>query len=139
LKPWNEKNVFAIAPCRFDGDNPNDLRLVEGQVIEVFYQNSSGWRHGDVDRRSGLFLMTFVDLIPEQDPGFEVGETVEIIRPHAAEGHAGLAVDYGDLVVVQAITGEYCTGHNLVTKASGFFPLSCIRDHSLARSIRTCW
>jgi hypothetical protein len=132
----SKRTVLAIVRCDYPGDGVNDLQLVEGQIVEVLHQDQSGWWQGVAGGRPGLFPMTFVDVVADGEAGLAIGESFEIIMKYTAKSPAELSVDYGEIVVVQAIAKEWCTGYNIVTREGGRFPLACIRDQKLARSLR---
>jgi hypothetical protein len=132
----SKRRLFAIVRCDYPGDGVNDLQLVEGQVVEIVHQDQSGWWQGDAGGRTGTFPMSFVDIVADGEDGVAIGESFEIIMKYTAKSPGELTVDYGEIVVVQSISKEWCTGYNIVTRERGRFPLACMRDQKLARSLR---
>lgn len=58
-------------------ENPDELALEVGQIVEILKQEEEGWWEGSINGKSGLFPSNFVDIIDssaEQTPAEEVTE-----------------------------------------------------------------
>ena len=57
--------MFAYEP-----ENPDELRLVEGDIVTVLNKDiaeSEGWWEGEVNGKVGMFPDNFVELLPAEE------------------------------------------------------------------------
>jgi hypothetical protein len=122
--------ILAIVKSEWVGGHPNDLPLIPREIIEVTKRDPSGWWEGEWNGQRGLFPMTLVDVITEDDGGLKIDEVFEIVHRHDAARPDELSVCFGDFVYVYTITEDWCTGCHVVRpEQRGRFPVECLRGH----------
>lgn len=122
------KRIFAIVRCNYDSEEITDLRLTKGQFIEIIRQHPSGWWEGECEGRTGLFPMTFVELITDAESGaLTIGETFEADGEHIPEYPDELPIDFGDILYVATLKDGWCEGYNIANGKKGKFPAKIIK------------
>ena len=84
LKPFSGKKPSERAEVKFsyDPENPDELKLVEGDIITILNKDvpeSHGWWEGEVNGKVGMFPNNFVKLLPAEEDDTSVKDKVIIL------------------------------------------------------------
>ena len=84
LKPFSGKNPSerAIVVFPYEPENPDELKLVEGDIITILNKDvpdSEGWWEGEVSGKVGMFPNNFVQLLPSEEEDTSVKDKVIIL------------------------------------------------------------
>ncbi|KAL4229839.1 hypothetical protein ACF0H5_010231 [Mactra antiquata] len=112
----------------FDGEGPDDLIFEEGDVIKLIERVGLEWRKGEISGRTGLFPLSFVEVI-EDLPELEEEDSGNMVK--ALFDFDG---EYGDLTfqagerikVTHSVNEEWLYGE--IGDRKGQFPIQFI-DH----------
>lgn len=120
-----EDDFYAVAIADYRSDEPTDLKFERGDKIKIVLQHNSGWWDGELNGARGSFPKTFVQVEGRIDIKNEpIGAVFLVILDHEGSRGGDIALLAGDLVYVDFLVKERCTGINLRTKLKGNFPLS---------------
>lgn len=124
-----ETELFAYGIENYSSEDPNDLTFVRGDKIRVLQQHNSGWWDGELNGKRGLFPRTFVTLgreeLAKNDP---IGAVFLCIKDFTGTSGGEIQLLSGDLVYVDYVIGQKCSGRNLRTNKRGFFPLESLES-----------
>lgn len=121
--------TFAITLCDYYGSDSNDLSFGRGQIIEIIKKHPSGWWEGTCDNRTGLFPMTYVDIIEAKitSDTILVDAEFEAESSFIATEEGQISIDLGDIVHIYKVTGGWCEGYHILHQIVGKFPTKVIR------------
>nr|AGM32976.1 SH3 domain containing protein [Coptotermes formosanus] len=124
---FEEQDVFAYAIADFGSEEPLDLQFLRGDKIKVLLQHTSGWWEGDLNGNKGYFPRSFVQVAGAVEVKNEpIGAVFLCVHDQKGSRSGELALLDGDLVLVDFIVKDKCTGTNLRTSLRGTFPLSLL-------------
>lgn len=131
----------AIAIADFRSEEESDLKFSRGDKIQILSKHRSGWWVGRLGDTTGTFPKTYVQIqAPESADGSKsrsmneaIGAVFLVKKNCEAQCVSDVELFSGDLVYVDYIAGQRCTGTNLRTNKKGFFPLYAL-EISLSES-----
>ena len=117
---------MAVAIADYRSEEDSDLQFMRGDRITVLSQHSSGWWVGQLGERTGTFPSTYVDMGIKAQYNDPIG-AVFLVKNDFPGGQPGsIELFTGDLVFVDYLKGDKCSGTNMRTKKRGYFPLACL-------------
>lgn len=117
---------MAVAIADYRSEEDSDLQFMRGDRITVLSQHSSGWWVGQLGERTGTFPSTYVDMGVKAQYNDPIG-AVFLVKNDFPAGQPGtIELFTGDLVFVDYLKGDKCSGTNMRTKKRGYFPLACL-------------
>lgn len=116
---------MCVAIANFHSNEPSDLNFERGEQIKILQEHSSGWWDGELGNKKGTFPSTYVQRLGKKEVKNDVVMAVFLVIKDSNENEPpkGLQLLAGDLVFVEKMYGERCTGTNLRTNQRGNFLL----------------
>ncbi|EAX93059.1 Variant SH3 domain containing protein [Trichomonas vaginalis G3] len=125
----DETELYAYGIENYNSEDPADLQFVRGDKIRVLQQHNSGWWDGELNGKRGLFPRSFVTLgrdeLAKNDP---IGAVFLCTKDFTGTSGGEIQLLSGDLVYVDYVIGQKCSGRNLRTNNRGFFPLDALES-----------
>jgi len=123
----DETDLYVFAIEDYKSEDPGDLSFVRGDKILVLAQHQSGWWDGKIGDKKGLFPNSFVKLPTQEVTKNEpIGAVFLCVKDYEAAGGGEISLLSGDLVYVDYVIKERCSGRNIRTGKRGYFPLSVL-------------
>lgn len=125
----DDENIetFATAISDYTSEDPRDLKFERGDKIRVLGQHHSGWWEGELDGKRGFFPKTFVVMPGEVDLRKDpIGAVFLVIKDYDKARGGDISLLTGDLVYVDYLSKDRCSGTNLRDHKRGYFPLNCL-------------
>ena len=119
--------LIGFALEDFQSEDPGDLKFIRGDKITILVQHQSGWWEGEVNGKKGLFPKTFISFTnKDKVVNVPIGAVFLCIKDHVGSIGGDISILSGDLVYVDYIIKEKCSGRNLRNNKRGYFPLSIL-------------
>lgn len=120
-------SFFAIAISDYRSDEEKDLTFERGDKIRILIQHNSGWWEGDLNGKKGFFPKSFVQLEGVVEVQRENIYSVFLCNQNFdSPGIGEIELLTGDLVYVDFIVKERCSGTNLRNLQRGMFPITLL-------------
>jgi hypothetical protein len=124
-----EPDLMAVALADFRSEESRDLNFLRGDRIKVLVKHESGWWMGQLGEQKGLFPRSFVTLPGEMDgKSQQIGAVFLVAKDYKALKGGESDLLTGDLVYVDYLSKERCSGTNLRSKGRGYFPLASLEQ-----------
>jgi len=122
-----EKEIIVTAETDFYSEEPGDLCFEKGDKIRVLLMHTSGWWDGECNGKRGMFPKSYVTPVTQSvSSSTSIATTVHCILDHKPQAPGEIIVLAGDLVYIDYMFKEKCTGVNLRTKERGSFPTNVL-------------
>jgi hypothetical protein len=124
------QDLYAVAISDFKSEEKRDLSFVRGDRIKVILQHNSGWWEGELNGRRGSFPATFVKLPKAKESKQEaIGSVLMAVVDYKPEPSSrDIEMRTGDLMFVEYLLNDKCTGKNLRNGEIGTFPLGSLEQ-----------
>ncbi|OHS98452.1 Variant SH3 domain containing protein [Tritrichomonas foetus] len=123
----DDPDLCAIAVADYRSDDTRDLQFVRGEKIYITAQHHSGWWEGRINDKVGVFPKTFVTMPGSvelrKDP---IGAVFLVTEDYSKAKGGDISLLTGDLVYVDYVSKDRCSGTNIRDKKRGYFPLTCL-------------
>ena len=122
-----DQDLRAVAIADYKSNDERDLQFERGDRIRVIGQHHSGWWEGELEGKKGYFPKTFVMLPGDVDLRKDPIGAVFLVKDDYSKAKGGdISLLTGDLVYVDYLSKDRCSGTNIRDKKRGYFPLECL-------------
>jgi hypothetical protein len=121
-----DESTYVVAISDYHSSEPRDLQFRRGDEIRVTLQHTSGWWEGELNGKIGVFPKSFVTKVNDQENSDKIGAVFLVVKDYTPERAGELKLLAGDLVYVDYVQKERCSGTNLRDKKRGYFPLETL-------------
>lgn len=125
-----EDESHCVAEFDYESDHADDLQFKAGDVIKHLNLINTEWARGELDGRSGLFPVSYVDIKvpPDESSVLDVSKVI-CTFPFTAETWDDLTLNEGDIITVtKRLNKDWLYGS--CEDKRGQFPVNFVQDIS---------